>query len=48
MSCKDCEKRTDGLELIKAPICYYRIGTGNIALIGCEKHLKMAIKKLNK
>ena len=35
MSCEDCEKiqneGTDG-------IAYVRIGNGNVAIIGCEKH----------
>ena len=30
------------------PIAYYRIETANIAIVGCEKHVKIAIDRLNK
>ena len=51
MSCKDCE-------IVQAivigchappnepPIAYVRVGTANVAIIGCDKHLKELIAKL--
>jgi len=50
MSCEECE-RIHNIALDKnkpqtVPIAYIRIGTADIALIGCKKHLKMLIDKL--
>lgn len=52
MSCEECEKIIDKA-LNKTipetvPIAYYRIENANIAILGCTKHVKMAIDKLNK
>jgi len=52
MSCKECEIECE-LALNKnipnaPPVVYYRIGTGNIAIVGCRVHVKKAIDKLNK
>lgn len=49
MSCKGCDKETDK----PTGIAYYRIGNkeigwGNIGLMGCREHLKLAIDRLNK
>ena len=30
------------------PIAYVRVDVGNVAIVGCEKHLKMLIEKLRK
>ncbi len=42
MSCKDCEKRQE-----ESPIAFYRWGVANIALKGCDKHLKEVFEVLN-
>jgi len=42
MSCEDCNKvQEEGIQ-----IAYVRIENGNVAVIGCEKHLKILIEKL--
>ena len=52
ITCEECEKIQDKAfdknipESV--PIAYYRIKNANIAIIGCNKHVKMAIEKLNK
>lgn len=43
MSCDECEKCNEG----QKGIAYYRWGTANIGLIGCQKHLKEVIDALN-
>ena len=52
MSCKDCEKMIDKAldknDPETVPIAYYRVDNANIAILGCEKHVKMAIDRLNK
>jgi len=52
MSCEDCEK-IQNLTFNKnidesPPIAYVRVDVGNVAIVGCEKHLKMLIEKLRK
>lgn len=43
MSCEDCERiQEEGTD----NIAYVRIGTGNVAIIGCNKHLTELIEKL--
>lgn len=42
MSCEDCEKRQE-----ETPIAYYRWKEANIALKGCDKHLREIFKVLN-
>jgi hypothetical protein len=52
MSCEDCEKIQNlafNKNIDESPdICYIRIGNSNLALVGCEKHLKEAINKLRR
>ncbi len=43
MSCKECEKAQES-----EMVAYYRWGTANIGLIGCDTHLKEIIEYLNK
>ena len=51
MSCEDCDKIQEiafNKNIAESTaICYYGIGNSNLALIGCRKHLKMVIDKLN-
>ena len=52
MSCKECSKLQD-LAFDKnvpntTPIAYVRIENANVALVGCRKHLKILIERLNK
>jgi len=52
MGCKECEKIQD-LALNKnipesTPICYIRVGTANVAIIGCNKHLLELMNNLKK
>lgn len=52
MSCKECEKKQD-LAFDKnipqsVPIAYIRVGVANIAIIGCEEHVKATIEKIRK
>lgn len=51
MSCEECDKIQDKVfdknDPESAPIAYYRIENANIAIIGCIKHVKMAVDKLN-
>jgi len=49
MGCKHCDWQTDNPD----GVYYYRIGNeelgwGNIGIIGCRRHVKLAIDKLNK
>lgn len=49
MTCKDCAMATDEIQRI----AFYRIGNdkigwGNIGLIGCSNHIRLALDKLNK
>ena len=37
MSCEDCEKEQESRE----KEYYFRVGSGNILVFGCEKHIKM-------
>lgn len=39
MSCKECESEKVWI-LNRAPVAYFPIGNGKIALIGCKKHEK--------
>ena len=52
MSCDDCDKIQDETlnKNIAAspPIVYVRVENANIAIIGCEKHLKILIERLRK
>ena len=52
MSCNECDEITDkALDKNNpetVPIAYYRIENANIGIIGCRKHVKLAIDKLNK
>lgn len=48
MTCEACEKATAAPE----GIYYYRIGNkklrwGNIAMVGCRDHIKLAMDRLN-
>ena len=50
MSCEECKKIQE-IAFNKnidetIPICYVRVGNSNMALVGCEKHLKETIEKL--
>ncbi len=51
MSCKDCEevqkKAFDKNIPETVAIAYIRIETGNVAIVGCEKHLKKLIGDLH-
>ena len=42
MSCKDCEIKQE-----KSPIAYYRWDVANVALKGCDKHLREIFDVLN-
>jgi hypothetical protein len=51
MSCNECEeildKALDKNDPETVPVAYYRIENANIAIIGCRKHVKLVIDKLN-
>jgi hypothetical protein len=47
MSCEECDKQ-DGSRIAYFRIGNEEIGWGNIGLIGCEKHLQLALKRLRK
>ena len=47
MSCKDCEKEQDMCANGNGRIAYYRVENGNVAVIGCPKHIKIMFDKLN-
>lgn len=52
MTCEDCEK-IQNLAFNKnisdtVGIAYVRIEEANIAVVGCEKHLKILLKRLEK
>jgi len=47
MTCEECEKVTSAL----SRVAYYRLGNkdidyGNIGLIGCDNHVRLAIERL--
>jgi len=44
MSCQDCE---DIQNSTNPSVCYYRIENANVAIIGCKKHVKLMLEKLN-
>lgn len=50
MSCEDCQEvqdksfDTDRLKPVR--VCYVRINEANIALIGCDKHLKIILDRI--
>lgn len=49
MGCKDCDMATDEMQRIAfLRIGNDEIGYGNIGLIGCTNHIKLALEKLNK
>lgn len=52
MSCEECDKMQDiafNKNINKTvPIAYYRIENADIAIVGCTKHVKIAIDRLNK
>jgi len=42
MSCEDCDKATD-LVAFNQPTAFFRWKNGNVAIVGCEKHVKEII-----
>jgi hypothetical protein len=52
MTCEKCEEITErlGLRIALEPIrvAYYRVGKANIALIGCDEHIREAITLLRR
>ena len=48
MTCQECDRIQDKTLNKKMPICYVRVGVGNMAIVGCEKHTKELINKLRK
>ena len=46
MSCESCRKIQEITLNENQPIAYVRIENGNVAIVGCEKHLKILINKL--
>lgn len=50
MSCEECEKMQR--IVFGAPetafIAYVRVGNGNVAIVGCDKHLKELLEKLRR
>jgi hypothetical protein len=44
MSCNACDEETNRLG--ERPVAYVRVGTGNIAVAGCQVHLRELIDKL--
>lgn len=51
MSCKKCNisQKINGLLPIfdVIAITYVKVGNGDVAIIGCDKHLKMLLEQLN-
>ena len=49
MSCRDCEAQQElafNKNISKSPpIGYLRVGNSNVAIVGCDKHLKELIDK---
>lgn len=49
MSCEECEEiqkvAFDKNINDSIPIAYVRIGNGNVAIVGCQKHLKELLDK---
>ena len=45
MSCDPCDFETEAIQGL-TKIAYVRIGNGNVAIIGCEDHLRQLIEKL--
>ena len=52
MGCEKCEEiqhlAFNDSFASSTPICYVRVGVANIAIVGCEKHLKETTEKLRK
>jgi hypothetical protein len=52
MSCEECEeiqkKAFDKNDPESCPIAYIRIDTGNVAIVGCDKHLVMMVQKIKR
>jgi len=49
MSCEECEKiQNKVFSANGGEVAYYRIEDANVALVGCRKHLKMLIERLNR
>ena len=50
MSCKKCNEIQDKIfeEKLDLPIAYFRIDNANIAIIGCEAHIKETMDRLRK
>ena len=50
MSCEECDKIQDEAFNknipTSVPIAYVRIESANVAIVGCEKHLRILIDKL--
>lgn len=47
MTCKDCQAEQEACENRTGRIAYYRVDIANAAIIGCPKHVKIMIDKLN-
>lgn len=48
MTCDKCQEQCDMVLDINNPIAYVRIEEANVAIIGCEKHIKILIDRLRK
>jgi hypothetical protein len=53
MACKHCEGAQESWFAVagtphELPSVFVRIGTGNIQILGCDKHVKELLEKLRK
>lgn len=46
MSCEKCSDYQEEILNMSLPIAYVRIEEANVAVIGCEKHIKILLDKL--
>jgi hypothetical protein len=50
MTCKECDDII--YKTLNDPserqLCYFRVDVSNMVMIGCRKHLRMALDKFNK
>jgi len=48
MTCEDCAKAQDEAFDENGRVAFVRIEEANVAIVGCDKHLKILIEKLRK
>ena len=48
MTCDECEKQIEQAFMTGSPVYYIRVGKANVAVLGCQEHVRMLIEKLRR